>query len=190
MDQPTSDEFKTFLKHNGIKHIPVSPYHPAFNGLAERNVQTFKKGMIKNDKGTIKERLCRFLTKYRSVPHSTTGLSPSELLLGRQMRTHIDLLHPSLMSKVLKQQENQKLNHDKSAKERDLNVGDQVLAQNFSGKGEKWVPGVIIEKSGPYSFKVKTIMGIWRRHVDQLKLLIVDDTEDSGDSVSLSTSES
>lgn len=185
----TSDEFKTFLKHNGIKPIPVPPYHPASNGLAERNVQTFKKGMIKNDKGTIKERLCRFLTKYRSIPHSTTGLSPYELVFGRKMRTHLDLLHPSLMSKVLKQQENQKVNHDKSAKGRDLSVGDQVLAQNFCGRGEKWVPGVIIEKSGPYSFQVKTMMGIWRRHLDQLKLLIVDDTEDSVESASFSTPE-
>ena len=174
----TSDEFGTFLSHNGIKHITVSPYHPASNGLAERNVQTFKKGMIKNEKGTIRERVCRFLTRYRSLPHCTTGLSPSELLFGRKMRTHLDLLHPSLMDKVCKQQESQKVQHDKSAKERELHVGDQVLAQNFSGRGEKWVPGMLIEKSGPYSFTVKTMLGIWRRHVDQLKLLIVD-TEDS-----------
>ena len=185
----TSDEFQTFLRYNGIKSILVSPYHTASNGLAKRNVQTFKKGMIKNDKGTIKERVCRFLTKYRAIPHSTTGLSPYELLFGRKMRTHLDLLHPSLMSTVLKQQDNQRVNHDKSAKERDLNVGDQILAQNFSEKGEKWVPGVIIEKSGPYSFRVKTTLGIWRRHVDQLKLLIIKDSVDPVVLTSISTPE-
>ena len=56
-------------------------------------------------------------------------------------------------------------------------------------RGEKWVPGVIIEKSGPYSFKVKTLLGIWRRHVDQMKLLIIDNTEDSGDATSIITPE-
>ena len=37
--QFTSDEFATFAKANGIKHIQTSPYHPASNGLAERFLQ-------------------------------------------------------------------------------------------------------------------------------------------------------
>ncbi|XP_056132888.1 uncharacterized protein K02A2.6-like, partial [Lampris incognitus] len=31
-----SEEFATFLKANGVKHIRSAPYHPATNGLAER----------------------------------------------------------------------------------------------------------------------------------------------------------
>ena len=172
----TSIEFQKFMTHNGIKHITVSPYHPASNGLAERNVQTFKQAMIKNEKGTIRERVSRFLTRYRALPHSTTGLSPSELLLGRKMRTHLDLLHPSLISKVAMQQESQKRGHDRISREREFMVGDQVLSQNFSARGENWIPGMIIEKTGPYSFKIKTQLGIWRRHVDQIKKLITDDS--------------
>ncbi len=37
----TSDEFKDFLKQKSIRHNTSAPYHPASNGLAERNVQTF-----------------------------------------------------------------------------------------------------------------------------------------------------
>ena len=170
----TSLEFQKFLRHNGVKHITVSPYHPASNGLAERNVQTFKKAMIKNDTGTIRERVTRFLTKYRALPHSTTGLSPAELLLGRKMRTHLDLIHPSLLSKVDKQQVAQKREHDKTAHEREFTVGQHVLAKNFSGRGEKWIPGVIKDKMGPYSFQISTPLGIWRRHIDQLKKLITE----------------
>jgi len=40
-----SEEFATFTKANGIKHIKSAPYHPSTNGAVERLVQTFKKSM-------------------------------------------------------------------------------------------------------------------------------------------------
>jgi len=44
----TSSEFQDFLKKNGIHHVKSAPYHPAFNGLAERYVQTFKSFLKKS----------------------------------------------------------------------------------------------------------------------------------------------
>ena len=76
----TSSEFRLF-----IKHITVSPYHPSSNGLAERSVQTFKRAMVKIICGSVRERVCKFLTRYRCTPHSTTGLSPAELMFGRTL---------------------------------------------------------------------------------------------------------
>ena len=35
-----SEDFATFMKGNGIKHIRSSPYQPATNGLAEKFVPT------------------------------------------------------------------------------------------------------------------------------------------------------
>ena len=46
----TSEELEDFLKQNGIRHIRTAPYHPASNGLAERDVQIFKEGMKKKKK--------------------------------------------------------------------------------------------------------------------------------------------
>ena len=43
----TSDKFKEFTTHNGIRHITSAPYHPATNGLAERAVQTLKSALKK-----------------------------------------------------------------------------------------------------------------------------------------------
>ena len=47
--QFTSEEFETFLKLNGVTHVLCPPYHPASNGLAQRNVQTFKNILAKAD---------------------------------------------------------------------------------------------------------------------------------------------
>lgn len=82
--QFTSAEFNAFLKGNGIQHVCSSPYHPSSNGLAERAVQCFKEGLKRSPSGdSLKNRLAKFLFCYCLTPHSTTGVSPAELLLGR-----------------------------------------------------------------------------------------------------------
>ena len=99
-----SAEFKTFVAHNGVRHLTSAPYHPATNGLAERVVQTFKEALQKTS-GDIETRLVRSLFSYRTTPHTTTGVLPAELLLGRKPHTLFDNLHPDLTSKVVKSQE-------------------------------------------------------------------------------------
>ena len=87
-----SQEFKSFLQSNGIKHVTSSPYHRASNGLAERAVKTFKTGLKKMTDGTTLDKLSRFLFAYRNTPQTTTGVSPAELLLGHRLRSSSDLL--------------------------------------------------------------------------------------------------
>jgi hypothetical protein len=43
----TSEEFESFTKKNGIRHIRISPYQPS------SNVQTFKEGFKKMKEGSI-----------------------------------------------------------------------------------------------------------------------------------------
>ena len=38
----TSELFSEFMLQNGIRLIRKAPFHPAWNGLAERDVQTVK----------------------------------------------------------------------------------------------------------------------------------------------------
>ena len=81
----TSEEFCTFCKRNGISHKPSTPYHPAFNGLAERAVQVVKAGLRKNKRGSMDLRLAQIVFKYRLQPHSTTGVTQVEHLIGRNL---------------------------------------------------------------------------------------------------------
>ena len=103
----TSSEFAEFLKRNGIRHIHTPPYHPASNGLVERMVQTFKEGMKRLKQGSLNTRLARFLFKYRLTPHSSTGVSPAELMFGRKLRSQFDLIKPSIARTVRRAQEQQ-----------------------------------------------------------------------------------
>ena len=122
-------------KRNGIHHIRSAPYHPATNGLAERTVQTFKNAMKKVAPGDIDTALARFLFHYRTTPHCTTGLSPAELLLGRQLRTHKTLLRPQPRNRIQNTQYRQKSAHNVHAKERAFHLGDPVFVKNFSNQG-------------------------------------------------------
>ena len=83
----TSAEFQDFMKLNGVRHVTSAPYHPATNGLAERAVQTVKQFLKKPSSDSLQTRLSCFLLQYHITPHTTTGTSPAELLLGRRPRT-------------------------------------------------------------------------------------------------------
>ncbi len=94
--QFSSAEFQEFCRLNGIHHIRVSPYHPSSNGLAERAVKIFKQGLKKQTEGTVGDQIARILFQYRNTPHTTTGMIPAELLMGRRLRSRLDCLNPAL----------------------------------------------------------------------------------------------
>ena len=163
-----SKTFKDFMTMNGIIHAKSSPYHPESNGLAERAVQTFKTSMLKMSKGSIEQKVTRFLIKYRSTPSTVTGLSPAELMLGRKIKTRIDLVHQNLISNVQKAQSAQKAYHDKRTKFREFSINDQVFVKNFVSKYPRYFPGTIVGKSEPYSYKVLVNSIVKRVHVDHI----------------------
>ena len=143
----TSEEFEHFLKRNGVRHIRTPPYHPSSNGLVERSVQTFKEGMKRLKEGSLETKLSRFLFKYRLTPHSSTGVSPSELMFGRRLRSPLDNLRPDHAQKAREVQERQKQGHDIHAHTRKFHVGDLVYAKN-TGSGSSWLCGKIVGVQG------------------------------------------
>ena len=53
--------------------------------------------------------------KYKSMPHSVTGVAPCELMFKRHIRTVLDLLKPSVSNCVSNKQATQKSYHDKKS---------------------------------------------------------------------------
>ena len=62
---------------------------------------------------SLEEKLSRFLHEYRITPYSTTGISPSELLMGKRLRSRLDLIYPDVSNQVEGKQWKQKCYHDK-----------------------------------------------------------------------------
>ena len=169
--QFVSQEFQHFMQQNSIRHVRSAPYHPSTNGLAERFVQTFKNAMkaSENDGESLDIRMTRFLGNYRSTPHTTTGISPSELFLRRKVRTKFDMLRPDVQGVVDTKKSLQKKYHDSHAKLRLFTPGQAVMARDYLSS-KKWVPGVIQSSSGPTLYKVQLNNGnVVVRHIDQLR---------------------
>ena len=157
----TGESFEKFSLRNGIRHVPTAPYHPASNGQAERVVRTFKESMKKLSKGDIETKVNRLLFKYRMTPHTSTGVSPSQLMLKREIRTPFHLIQPG--SKITPRPEAR-------SDARKFREGDLVWSKNF-GLGDKWVPGIVESVRGNVNYNVSLVgkKETVHRHIDQLR---------------------
>jgi transposase InsO family protein len=164
--QFTSENFEKFLKLNNIKHLKSPAFHPSTNGEAERFVQTFKKGMKarKHLKNSWNMKIMDFLLSYRTTPHSMTRRTPAELLVGRNLRTRLDALHPNIGVRIEQQ----------SSPKKDcrvIGVGEPVLVRDYRQKKESWICGVVTRKLSPCTYIVEVDDLVWKRHIDQLRSL-------------------
>ena len=177
--QFVSEEFSHFLRMNGVRHIRSSPYHPRTNGLAERFVQTFKQAMkaAKNDSGTIQTKVSKFLLQYRNAEHATTKESPAKLFLRRSLSTRLDRMKPSLQDRVRREQSKMV----RSVRNREFSVGESVAVRDYRKGQDKWISGVIQQKTGPVSYSVQIEPGVhWRRHADQIRVSAENTPRSSG----------
>ena len=123
----------------GFQPIFVLPEHHEGNGVAERFmailVKTTHAAMAEGKDPKVEVR--RRLLNYRNTPHPSTGVSPSQLMMNRRIRTRIpQLIKNPIDSKLqearLKDQETRadrknKLDLRKTAKNKEISVGDKVL---------------------------------------------------------------
>ena len=159
----TSEVFQQYCKERGIVYLTSAPYHPATNGAAKRLIRIFKEALRKSSKPP-KQALQEFLLMYRRTP-AHCGYSPSELLNGRQIRTHIDALIPVPLQLPLPKKSIKKICSFK--------IGDPVYAIYYGprrNRDARWVPGVIVQARGTRLFHVRIVPNgpIWKRHIDQI----------------------
>ena len=56
--------------------------------------------MRKQSSGSVQTELAKILLDYRTTPHTTTGVAPAQLLMGRRLTTSIDRLFPDVSKRV------------------------------------------------------------------------------------------
>lgn len=165
--QFTSAEFSTFLRENSIRHIRSAAYHPSSNGEAERAVRTFKQAMksMTNEEGNLNQKLSSFLLSYRTTPHTLTKTTPSELFLGRSLRTRLDVMRPNLSGHI------QRKTTPIRSETRLFEIGDIVITRDYRGNPKKpsWIKGIVLRKLGPMTYIIQVDELQWKRHVDQIR---------------------
>ena len=148
-----SSEFKELMKEFNVRHRKVTPYHPMANGEVERFNRSLKKCIQTAISEGLDWRvvLQNFLLNYRTTPHSTTGIGPSELLFGRQIRDKFPATTPKhadtnitreVKSRDAKKKQYMKQYADRTRKASDHNVvvGQQVILTNNAPHRNKYTP--------------------------------------------------
>lgn len=169
--QFASEEFASFCLAHGIKHLFSPPYHPQSNGQVEREVDSVKRALLKQELegGSLEDKLLAFLMRYRSTPLASNGHSPAELFLGRSIRTDLHQLYPSSLTPSPRQQEMEKGFHQK-AKNRQFKVGDRVLIKdNRPNQQGKWRKGQIVRQMGRVCYEVQIDGHLHTCHANQLR---------------------
>ena len=93
--QLASAAFKNFSEKYAFIHYTSSPGYAPANGEAERAVRIVKELLKKN------QDLSLALMSYRSTLLHNGLLSPSELLMGRRLKTQLPVLPSTLQPKVM-----------------------------------------------------------------------------------------
>uniref|UniRef100_A0A8D8LZQ7 Uncharacterized protein K02A2.6 n=1 Tax=Cacopsylla melanoneura TaxID=428564 RepID=A0A8D8LZQ7_9HEMI len=170
-----SQEIKEFCKSYNIEWITTSPLHSKSNGMAEKAVCIAK--LIVKKSLDLKIDYLDLLSEYRATTIPSIGFSPSQILLGRLIRTKIHVsknkLKPvkvktkEIKNKLINNQNKNKVYYDSSARKEETFVPNQkVLVYD----NKIWVPGVVVKKlKSPRSYLVHFNGRVLRRNSIYIK---------------------
>lgn len=172
--QFTSSETRNFMECYGIRSRVSSVAYPHSNCRAEIGVKTMKRLIADNTGpgGSLNtDKVLRALLQYRNTPDPDTGLSPAEVVFGRQIRDFTPVLPGKYRPRDEWQRTLQKREEALSKRHfRDherwsehtqnlppLKVGDHVYIQNQAGNhARRWdKSGVIVEVKQHHQYLVK-----------------------------------
>lgn len=154
-----SETFRTFTSTYGFSHTTSSPRYPQANGEAERAVRTVKEILKKDGDPYLG------LLAYRSTALQN-GFSPSQLLMGRRLRSTLPIIPEKLIPtevpnpEVQIREQQYRNNMAQVYNKRHAAVNLPVLQQ-----GDKvWIrdqqrEGVVMDHSTPRSYLLETDRG-------------------------------
>ena len=165
--QFSAESFARFAQSYGFTHTTSSPRFPQANGEAERAVRILKEILRKNEDPHLA------LLTQRTTP-LLNGLSPSQLLMGRRLRTRLQVIPSTLMpgvtgrdlhnakarGAVQRAKQQQQFNSRHRAKDpTPLQPGDNVWVRDQDRYGTMVEPA-----PQPRSYLVQTPKGLIRRN--------------------------
>ena len=123
----------------GFRSQPIQPVYPQANGLVENFNKILQKIMIiaKVERNNWKRGMYTFLRNYRTTPHSTTGVTPAELMFQtRSFRTRLPEFSQIPSDESVRETDRKNKEKCKQYAERrrnvqlcDIKVGDLVLVK-------------------------------------------------------------
>ena len=140
-----------------------------------------------------------FLMMYRSTPHSTTGVSPAEMLFGRRIRTKLPQLQEFTVEDEVRDRDSERKEKGKvyahckrNAQESKIQEGDKVLLrqekENKLSTTYKQSPFTVVQKNGN-SVLVEADGVQYRRNVTHVKKYLERDNVPQATSKSSDTTE-
>jgi len=137
-------EFKRYCEYMGIRHQRATPYWPQGNAKCERLMKSLGK-LVRTaqvEKKPWRQCLNQFLRSYRAAPHSSTGLSPNQLMFGRNISSRLPESKEPVEEEISKDLSRAIENCEKAAdrnraygnkrrntKASDIKLGDTVLVK-------------------------------------------------------------
>ena len=169
--QYACEAFSQFSQEYQFQHVTSSPLYPQSNGEAERAVKTVKTLLKKESDPYLA------LLSYRATPLQI-GYSPSELLMGRKLRTTVPTTRQQLIpntpdrslvrerDKQQKQRQEETFNRRHGARELPALVPGETV----------WVPdrsteATVVDEVDHRSYEVETSDGTYRRNRRDIVLL-------------------
>ena len=167
-----------------FQHVTSSPRYPQSNGQVERMVQTMKRMIQKSQDPYLA------IMSYRATPHPWCRMSPTELLMGRRMRTTIpqskELLTPKWSYLPKFQESNKKF---KESQKRNFDKRHRVKDQGDLHDAEVWITSenqpihgrVLSSGNNPRSYVVETPTGELQRNRMHLNVMPERETPSSSE---------
>ena len=166
--QYSCEAFADFAREYQFQHITSSPGFPQSNGEAERAVKTIK-NLLKKERDPYMA-----LLSYRATPLQI-GYSPSEMLMGRRLRTTVPTtlqqLTPKLPDRDLVRKRDEQ---EKERQERNFNKRHRARELPALDPGDiVWVPdrnseATVQSQTNTRSYEVETNEGLYRRNRQDL----------------------